>query len=562
MAGLLYPESLKAVMRGNSLIDPFGYAEDLSRRFAKNPNALTALEAIGLPATLAGNVAGNFALEKTGSPLAATIADVGMQTGLLPVAIAKGAPKVGKEIARQYETGEGLIGAMSISPKENIVPNKMSALNIDSPYVEGVKYGDELIVHHNIPQQGLINVNEHGGKLAVPSIAISKASQPLENFGEISLIGSKSMAAPSKSNPVWAFDAYTKRFPRIEMQPTKKGSQIIAEDFAPAYGKFAKSADYELSELAKDLRGRLDTTPGKVQYLYEKGLLPDPNSFEKYTDFRNAANKVYEDVYYSNKKMPSGLSVGDDFAEWSSNKVENFRQSGEFKDVFGAGYNNQGIYKYKPATIENFVKEMKGQAGEESGSFLGLGQMRAKVASKFKSIEDVKKSRNLIVDPEQFAEKKYEIENYHQELVNELADRIGNKSYYANDTANALLEDLYTGRYNPKDEFNKEYASLIDDEFIKKANKVRNELKNFPSEYFEIKPQRAVDISEFEGAIIPKETSQRVRNILKNKGILEVYEYATPEQRKELFKKFGSKMFSGLPAIPVGGGLLDQQQYD
>jgi len=118
MAGLLYPESLKAVMRGNSLIDPFGYAEDLYRRFAKNPNALTALEATGLPATLAGNVAGNFALEKTGSPLAATIADVGMQTGLLPVAIAKGAPKVGKEIARQYETGEGLIGAMSIDPRQ------------------------------------------------------------------------------------------------------------------------------------------------------------------------------------------------------------------------------------------------------------------------------------------------------------------------------------------------------------------------------------------------------------------------------------------------------------
>jgi hypothetical protein len=118
MASLLYPESLRTVMRGNSLIDPFGYAEDLYRRFAKSPNALTALEATGLPATLAGNVAGNAATQMGAPPSVAAGIDALTQTGILPVAIAKGAPKVGKEIARQYETGEGLIGRMSIDPRE------------------------------------------------------------------------------------------------------------------------------------------------------------------------------------------------------------------------------------------------------------------------------------------------------------------------------------------------------------------------------------------------------------------------------------------------------------
>jgi len=108
-------------MRGNSLIDPFGYAEDLYRRFAKSPNALTALEATGLPATLAGNVAGNAATQMGAPPSVAAGIDALTQTGILPVAIAKGAPKVGKEIARQYETGQGLIGRMAINPRQYAV---------------------------------------------------------------------------------------------------------------------------------------------------------------------------------------------------------------------------------------------------------------------------------------------------------------------------------------------------------------------------------------------------------------------------------------------------------
>jgi cation transport ATPase len=78
-----------------------------------------------------------------------------------------------------------------------------------------------------------------------------------------------------------------------------------------------------------------------------------------------------------------------------------------------------------------------------------------------------------------------------------------------------------------------------------------------PSEFFEIKPQRAVKLEEFRGAIIPKDTPQNARDILQQRGIRDVYEYATPEERASLMQRFGKEMFV---AAPVGTGLLEVKQ--
>ena len=85
-------------------------------------------------------------------------------------------------------------------------------------------------------------------------------------------------------------------------------------------------------------------------------------------------------------------------------------------------------------------------------------------------------------------------------------------------------------------------------------------LKKMPTEYFEVKPQRAVSIGEFQGAIIPKNTPKEAKDILSKQGIKDIYEYSTPEERLDLFKKFGNKMFSAGFPVGVGSGLLDSKQ--
>jgi DNA-directed RNA polymerase subunit H (RpoH/RPB5) len=67
--------------------------------------------------------------------------------------------------------------------------------------------------------------------------------------------------------------------------------------------------------------------------------------------------------------------------------------------------------------------------------------------------------------------------------------------------------------------------------FIKK-------LQQLPTEYFEIKPQRAVSVSEFEGAIVPANAPKRSIEYLRSQGINDIYFYETPEERTALFKKF------------------------
>lgn len=456
-------------------------------------------------------------------------------------AIGTGARAGAREIAKQIETGTGVFGKGTIDPRMYAVP-KMSE------FVPSVKSGEEMIVHHNIPEQGLMNVDQFGGQLAVPSIAISKTANPLSNFGEISLIGSKEMAVPSSKNPVWSFDAYTKRFPKIETKSTREGEDLINKQFLIPYGKFADEINpkMDVAELSKDLRGGLDMSVAKIKYLSEIGQLPDPNTFDRYYDFLYASRDKFRNLEQSNPKFQN------DFNAWGANKINELNSTGQFKDVIYAGTDNQGRQKYIPATMENFVKQLKGGAGEEGFNY-GLGQTRAKVAPKLKSFNDVINSRDLIVSEEKFNKIKDATNAEHEYLSDKLTNIIDKKhgGYYSRQTADAILEDLYTKKYNPNNEFNKTYDALIPKSIKDKATKVGDMLRKMPTEYFEVKPQRAVPLNEFKGAIIPKEATQQSRDILSKYGISDVYEYATPEQRKELFKKFGSQMFSAGAGLPL-----------
>lgn len=417
-----------------------------------------------------------------------------------------------------------------------------------SPFVPSVKSGEEMIVHHNIPETGLMNVQEFGGQLAVPSIAISKTSNPLTNFGDISLIGSKEMAIPSAKNPVWAFDAYTKRFPKIETKSTREGENLINQQFLLPYGKFADeiTPKLDVAELSKNLRSNLDMSSAKIKYLSDINQLPDPNKFNNYYDFLYASRDQFKNLEQSTPQFQN------DFNAWRTNKLNELNSTGQFKDVIYAGTDNQGRQKYIPATMDNFIKQLKGGAGEEGFNY-GLGQTRAKVAPKLKSFKDVTNARDLIVNPEKFNKIKDAANAEHDYLSDKLTSIIDEKhgGYYSRQTADAILEDLYTKKYNPNNEFNKTYDALIPKSIKDKAGKVGDMLRKMPTEYFEAKPQRAVSLSEFQGAIIPKETSQTARDILTKHGISNVYEYATPEQRKELFKKFGNQMFSAGVGLPL-----------
>lgn len=162
-----------------------------------------------------------------------------------------------------------------------------------NPYLKGVAEGDELIGMHNLTADNLEHAHELGG-LPVPSIGISKANAPLEGFGDISLIAKQNMVTPSRGNPVFGADAYSKRYPTIEyVDDVDK----IFKGYT--HGGKRRYADHTLDNIVKEMRG---TVPNSEGFSYGAGSLRS----ELTPKFRNLKGiQKARDQVVPEKEMPA-----------------------------------------------------------------------------------------------------------------------------------------------------------------------------------------------------------------------------------------------------------------
>jgi len=450
----------------------------------------------------------------------------------------------------------GLLGIGSIAAKKGAKP--VAALLNESQFVPGVKAGEELIVQHNLKPQSVMFAEEFGG-LPVPSLAVSKASEPLTNFGDISLIGTREMAQPSASNPVYAFDAYTKRNPRVITSVKPENVDEVSKELLDGFGKFSTDKDAlgEASTIIKDVRNNLDMNMGKMQFLRSIGQLPNPNEFETYRDFATAANYKFNDLYAKDSSL---LQKSE---EWTINKFKDLQDRNFTNDLIFKGRTPTGKEKYEEATLESLVKATKGKAGEESTQAT-LGAIRAKIAPKFKNFKDVQLARERIVPEEKFLQMRDEIAAKDDDILyklKDIAEQNGLKLNY--EGMKDLREDLYLGAIGKYD-YSKPLVGKIPKDLLDEAEQFKKELASLPTQYFEVKPQKAVPLSNFAGAIIPVETPQSVIDSLKRQGITNIHKYKNADERTSLVKKFGKNMFQiGGAAAGLGAvsGLLDDESY-
>jgi hypothetical protein len=74
-----------------------------------------------------------------------------------------------------------------------------------------------------------------------------------------------------------------------------------------------------------------------------------------------------------------------------------------------------------------------------------------------------------------------------------------------------------------------------------------------PTEYFEAKPQRAVNLEEFAGAVVPEDIIQEISPRLKNLGVREIVPFK-PEETGGQQKAFREFMHLGFNS---GGSVID-----
>jgi len=440
------------------------------------------------------------------------------------------APQVLQETAMPF--------MQAVAPK---APSLLESAPRES-FVPGVEAGKELIVHHNITPEKLAKVEKIGG-MPVPSIAISNVENPLSGFGEISLIGNPSMANPSAKNPVFGFDAYTARAPRVDYKIDDKSAKKLEDVFADVKENLsdydAKTSVYRLVDNWGD---REYSEIMKVKFLKEKGMLPNKEDF----------NEKYK---YSQAIQDSVYNAKSEYADWLNDFDKKLPGLGvNVEERIFKGYTDAGNRRYAAVTLENLVKEMKGGAGSENFNY-GIGNLRAVASPKFRKLDDIKTSRDKIVPSEEFKKVKEEINDAYDALTHRIY-KLSDKEGYGYSPTDVLYDIGQARNVNLLDRF----KSGADDQLKADIGIFIKKLQQLPTEYFEIKPQRAVSVSEFEGAIVPANAPKRSIEYLRSQGINDIYFYETPEERKALFKKFGNQMFGAAPALPALGLLGSEEE--
>jgi hypothetical protein len=231
-----------------------------------------------------------------------------------------------------------------------------------------------------------------------------------------------------------------------------------------------------------------------------------------------------------------------EYDQWFAGFVDSLPQQGvNIKEKLFKGFTPSGNRKYAPADLENIVKEMKGGAGTEGFDY-GVGNLRAIATPKFKKFDEIVNSRDRLITKADFEAVKDASNKAYDDLGTRLREIDKNYNY-----SDALSEVAETGNINVLDRI---YPNIAP-ELKADVSSYINGLKKMPSEYFEIKPQRAMSIGEFKGALVPDDLPAKARGILEKAGIKEIYTYANPQERKSLIKKFGKEMFVGIPAVPL-----------
>lgn len=446
-----------------------------------------------------------------------------------------------------------------------------------------------LVVIHNVNPRGILNADNLGG-IPMPSIAISNVDNVFDSFGSISLIGNKNLIDPKqdRNSKVFASDVYSARYPnityvrkgyvdtglfndkeresiaansiyndienggldRMSSNTYMKQMYLISKGMAvPLVFKSKEISDKYISKFKSlgldklqhwQLKESREFNDLALEYFKEnnsqetidagrfiEGGQLNKNLVNNYAYTFISDSKELTDEYETSKKV-------DDLIEEDINGYNEFAkeqyQKAKVEEKIFKGFTNSGNRRYVPHTLANVIKEMKADGirnGEKFG--YGAGSVRATITKQFKSVKDIINSKDKLVDEKEFESVKEEINNELIDLLEEIKPFYkysGGFGYY--DDAGMQLSDLSNRGYS--EAFNK-----IPIELQNKVSEFLNKLQNAPTQYFEAKLTRPVNISEFDTAIVPKGTAQNVLDVLINSGI-NIVEYDGQEDRQQKIK--------------------------
>lgn len=221
--------------------------------------------------------------------------------------------------------------------------------------------------------------------------------------------------------------------------------------------------------------------------------------------------------------------------------------------------------------LENVVKVMKAQ--DNGQTFFG-GQAIWSVASKdFSSVDEIKADSNrlMTMDEEQYESIKNALGDRFSEIANSIMDKTESNYFIALDNAMECIVDAIRHSKTKSGILNylKQFKQLtVTETNVEDIVALVTDISNMPTEYFEAKPKRAVELNEIATAIIPDSTSETTKARLNDIGIKFVeYESGNEDSRLKALNsledvKFSDRDSAYMDAVNSGDMQTAQKMVD
>lgn len=409
-----------------------------------------------------------------------------------------------------YENGQKNIAVYKSEQIKSAIGNRgtFDPVNQNILFSKANNGNPTLIIQHNLTEQNLLHAERMGG-IPVPSLGITNVDHPMMKFGEITLIGGVDMADPKgyAATKVYGADIYSPRYPELSYKLDKSVLDNLNEKLSQ-YNKSRKIYGGELNSV---------------------GDLVNLDAFQNFAE----AKGIPKNSYYEQRDIAREL----------------LHEVGAEEKIF-QGYTNQGNIKYIPHTLDNVVKLLKKQLVGGEGTNYGIGSIRSKYAPKLKSLAGIRKAKDRLMTADTFAKVKNEIDKEFFALSDEFRSfhPIGEKFGFLDTMSSTIYDAATMGLARA---FKENGFKEVPTDKLKYAAEFLDKLRTLPTEYFEAKILRTVELSEFKGAIVPDGISQKTIEALKNRGITNILRYKDEADRatkiKQLVQEADLLFSKGLP---------------
>lgn len=298
-----------------------------------------------------------------------------------------------------------------------------------------------LIAAHNLTEDKLKKMLEYDG-IPMPSIAITKADQGWNKFGDISLIFRKDTVDPegNRKNKVYGADAWTPTFPRVEYD-------VNDDVYYRALNAVSKSMDEKVPPyLKEEARRFISTQSGNAEYDGIDGVVKQA----KYNLDMKAAYLASEGIQVQDRaKQVETPDISPEAERFYKSLLNKIPDQDRVKKIFDAGYSPKEMRDAYGSELLNIFAQAKIENGVDPEKAYKYAQGCMKQAFRFANVMDKFKAA---FDYQQNGVH-YNTETVRDEagIRNEIESQINEKEY------ESWIRNLYdglvvgTGVYNGKE---------------------------------------------------------------------------------------------------------------